>query len=218
MGIRPSASPPKCRSTNTHAPPWVTTSTSPSWAFAIASRAVSTPRAPSRRARTRRDGDRIRGTRATLRRSRHGCALPTRPRRARAGSARRPRRRRAAWRRARRCGAALEVGRVDGIDHAERGAAATACSRPSSLSGGSAWPCHRPSAFHTDCPCRTSRMRAIRERSRSVSREVVRGRFGPTGPNALESPRGTTMKAALCLEQNEPLSVEDVTPLDPGPA
>src|SRR6478735_1347517 len=26
------------------------------------------------------------------------------------------------------------------------------------------------------------------------------------------------MKAALCLEQNEPLSVEEVTPLDPGPA
>src|SRR5258708_28909503 len=25
------------------------------------------------------------------------------------------------------------------------------------------------------------------------------------------------MKAALCLEQNQPLSVEEVTPLDPGP-
>src|SRR4051812_11793009 len=38
-------------------------------------------------------------------------------------------------------------------------AAARACARPRSLSGGSACPCHRPSAFHSDWPCRTSRTR-----------------------------------------------------------
>ena len=39
-----------------------------------------------------------------------------------------------------------------------------ACSawwRPRSVSGGSAWPCQRPSAFHSDCPWRTSRTRVM---------------------------------------------------------
>lgn len=36
-------------------------------------------------------------------------------------------------------------------------AARRASFRPSSVSGGSAWPCHRPVAFHSDCPCRMSR-------------------------------------------------------------
>ena len=31
---------------------------------------------------------------------------------------------------------------------------------PDADSGGSAWPCHRPSAFHVDCPCRTRSSRA----------------------------------------------------------
>ena len=49
--------------------------------------------------------------------------------------------------------------------------------------------------------------------SGKVARAVARGSFGPPHPDA----RGNTMKAALCLEQDQPLSVEEVTPIDPGP-
>ena len=43
FGIRPSASPPRCRSTVRTTPPWVTTSTSPSWAEATAPERVEHP-------------------------------------------------------------------------------------------------------------------------------------------------------------------------------
>ena len=44
-------------------------------------------------------------------------------------------------------------------------AATPAWRRPSSESGGSAWPCHRPSAFHSDWPWRTSSRRTTRDGS-----------------------------------------------------
>ena len=40
-----------------------------------------------------------------------------------------------------------------------------ASSRPCSDSGGSAWPCHRPCAFHSDWPWRTSRSRVTQRRA-----------------------------------------------------
>src|SRR6476659_3591170 len=56
-------------------------------------------------------------------------------------------------------------------------------------------------------------MRAIRL---NVARAGWRGSFGsPQLPHPIA--REDTMKAALCLEQDQPLSVEEVTPIDPGP-
>ena len=56
-------------------------------------------------------------------------------------------------------------------------AACIAWWRPRSVSGGSAWPCQRPSAFHSDCPWR---IRSTRVMASEPTRSR-RGRRTPVG-------------------------------------
>ena len=64
------------------------------------------------------------------------------------------------------------------------GTSASACSRPSSDSGGSAWPCRRCSAFQVDSPWRTS------------SRRWVTATVSRTAPSAPRSVAAATSSAA----------------------
>src|SRR5215212_1577620 len=57
-------------------------------------------------------------------------------------------------------------------------AAATACCSPRSLSGGSACPCQRPSAFHSDWPCRTRRTRLVTRPDATVLRMLPIDKLG----------------------------------------
>lgn len=44
-----------------------------------------------------------------------------------------------------------------------------ACCSPRAVSGGSAWPCHRPSAFHSLWPCRRINTRVASDTGRPVT-------------------------------------------------